>query len=112
MKLAIALLASLVSLPAAAQTYAGGVGMNSPNYTTYRSSVEGRSGGLSETPTMKAEKLARAKALRMEADALLAQDGGTFTPAHEAYIAQKVCEILSPPLKNTGNLPPSRRCAG
>lgn len=50
--------------------------------------------GLDETPSMKQAKYERAVALRAEASALLAQDNGTLTPAHAAYIRQKACEIL------------------
>lgn len=97
-----------------AQTTAAGVGMNSPNYSTYQTQVFGWNGGLSEvpmeTPTMRAEKLQRAIALREEADVLLQQDGGTFTPAHEAYVRRKVCAILGSSRTKIGNLAPTTRC--
>ncbi len=110
MKLFIVLVAGIASA-ATAQTSIGGVGMNSPNYSTYQSSLEGLARlGASETPTMRAAKYEKAKALRAEAQTLLAQDGGTFTPEHEAYIRGKACDILGARRVSIGSLVPRRRC--
>ncbi|VWX53617.1 hypothetical protein [Novosphingobium sp. 9U] len=114
MKAILAIALCLLSFPAMAQTNVGGEGMNSPNYSTYQTSVFGWSGGFAEipmdTPSMRADKLRRAVALRQEADVLLEQDGGTFTPAHEAYVRRKVCAILGTSRTNIGNLAPTDRC--
>jgi hypothetical protein len=68
--------------------------MNMPNYSTFASSMSARQ-PLSETPTMKRQKLERAIALRAEAATLLEQDGGTLSPRHAAYIRRKARAILS-----------------
>ncbi len=94
-KLLIACLVGATAVPATAQTIASGIGMNSPNYTTYQRSVETSDGlALQDTPSGRAQKLARAKALTIEAELLLKQDGGKFTPEHNAYIRGKACDIL------------------
>lgn len=110
MKLFIVLAAGIASA-ATAQTTLGEGTMRSPNYSTYQSSLEGLAGqGSSETPTMRAAKLEKAKALRVEAQALLNQDGGKFTPEHEAYIRGKACDILGARRVGIGSLVPRRRC--
>ena len=48
-----------------------------------------------DTPTMQRQKLSRALALRAEAAALLEEDGGAFTPEHEAYVRRKAWRILN-----------------
>ena len=68
--------------------------MNMPNYSTFASSISARQ-PISETPTMKRQKLERAIALRDEAAALLEQDGGTLSAKHAAYIRRKARAILS-----------------
>jgi len=111
MKVLVAVVAGCAGVAAMAQTTAGGIGMNSPNYSTYQLSVAGMNGrGLSETPSMRKQKLERAVALRQEADTLLAQDGGKLTPEHEAYVRRKVCTILGSEDRGTGSLAPRRRC--
>lgn len=67
--------------------------MNMPNYSTFASSLSARQ-PISETPTMKRQKLERAIALRAEAATLLKQDGGTFSAKHAAYIRRKARAIL------------------
>lgn len=99
----------LAASGASAQLNVGSVGMNGPNYTT-TSVIPGMLGGRSETPTMREEKLVRAISLRHEADTLLAQDNGKFTPEHEAYIRRKVCDILEPKTYLSGRLVQPRRC--
>ncbi|MEG3163575.1 hypothetical protein U1701_03095 [Sphingomonas sp. PB2P19] len=47
-----------------------------------------------DTPTMRAQKLRRAIALRDEAAALVAQDGGTLTDRHRAYLRREASNIL------------------
>ena len=83
MKMVIAALVILASsAPVSAQAYIG----ISPILSL---------GGNSETPTMQRQKLVRAKALRVEAVSLLAQDGGTLTDEHQRYVQRKVRNILS-----------------
>lgn len=110
-KLLIVGLVGAAAVPANAQTIASGTGMNSPNYSTHQRSVESLNGvGSSETPSMRAQKLARAKSLKIEAEMLLKQDGGKLTPEHNAYIRGKVCEILGYGRTGTGSLAPRHRC--
>ena len=109
MRTLIALAFVLVTVPASAQNTGSGMSMNGPNYSTLLPSTTGRL-GLSETPTMRANKLERAIALRAEADALLEQDGGKLTPTHEAYVRRKACAILGDPRAPAGSLVPERRC--
>ena len=47
-----------------------------------------------DTPTMRAQKLRRALALRDEAAVLLAQDGGTLSDHNRAYVKRKALNIL------------------
>ncbi len=47
-----------------------------------------------DTPTMRAQKLRRAIALRDEATVLLAQDGGTLSDRNRAYVRRKALNIL------------------
>jgi hypothetical protein len=110
-RLLIVGLVGAIAIPANAQTSASGTGMNSPNYSTYQSSVESINGlGSSETPSMRAQKLDRAKALKAEAKMLLKQDGGKLTLEHNAYIRGKACEILGYGRTGTGGLVPRHRC--
>lgn len=110
-KILISLAAALVSVSATAQTTGVGESMSSPNYTTFRAGVEAMQGrGLSETPTMRAQKLERAIALRAEANALLQEDGGKLTAEHAAYVRRKACKILSGKSAVSGTLAPGRRC--
>lgn len=111
MKLLIFVLVGATAGSAIAQTTGLAPSMNSPNYSTYQSSVESL-GGLasSETPSMQAKKLDRAKALTAEAQVLLKQDGGRFTPEHDAYIRGKACAILGYGRTKTGSLVPRNRC--
>lgn len=103
--------AAMLTVPASGQTTIGSVGMNSPNYSTYQSSIDGLGHfGSPETPTMRARKLDQAIALRIEAATLLKQDGGKFTPAHEAYIRDKACGFLGAGRTSIGSLVPRRRC--
>lgn len=111
MKILIGVVAALASTSSIAQTTVSGIGMNSPNYSTFQSSLDGLGGwGMSETPTMRAEKLRQAIDLRREANALLAQDGGKLTLVHETYVRRRVCKILGFERTDTGNLAPQRRC--
>lgn len=110
-KLIRAVLVGATAVSANAQTIAPGTSMNSPNYSTYQSSVESLAGlGSSETPSMGAVKLDRARALTAEARVLLQQDGGKFTPEHDAYIRGKACAILGYRRSQTGSLVPRNRC--
>jgi len=84
--------------------------MNGQNYSTLLPSLTGRV-GLSETPTMRANKLKRAIALRTEADFLLQQDGGRLTPTHEAYVRRKACAILGSSPVRAGALVSQWRCS-
>ncbi|MEG3177608.1 hypothetical protein U1872_15315 [Sphingomonas sp. RB3P16] len=111
MKLLIIGLAGATAVSATAQTTVLDGGMNAPNYSTFRSSIESTNAApSSETPTMRAAKLERAKALKAEATLLLQQDGGTFTPQHVAYIRGKACDILGYSHRETGSLVARRRC--
>ncbi|WP_347302787.1 hypothetical protein V5740_12400 [Croceibacterium sp. TMG7-5b_MA50] len=84
----LAFATAITGVPAAAQNLSG---MNS----AYNSAVELQGlGGSGETPTMRAIKLERARALYAEAAALLELDGGTLTPEHETYIRDKACDIM------------------
>ena len=75
----------------------------SPNYDTFRSSVElYRGQGPAATPTMRRLKLERARALHAEAETLLKQDGGRLTPEHETYLRREACKILGLPSGDTG----------
>jgi hypothetical protein len=97
MKYIIALTALLLPAAAAAQSpqlSSPEPTMNMPNYSTFASSATARQ-PLSETPTMKRQKLERAIALRAEAATLVEQDGGTLTAKHAAYIRRKARAILS-----------------
>lgn len=110
-KLLILGLAATTAVSASAQTSSFDGGMGGPNYSTFQSSIEGRNvAPFSETPTMRAAKLARANALKAEAETLLRQDGGTFTPQHIAYIRGKACDILGHSRLEMGSLVPRRRC--
>jgi hypothetical protein len=110
-RLIIAGLVGAAAVSADAQTIAPDTSMNSPNYSTYQSSVESLAGlGSSETPSMRARKLDRARALTVEAKMLLQQDGGKFTPEHDAYIRGKACDILGYGRTKTGSLAPRSRC--
>lgn len=103
--------AATTAVSASAQTTVLDGGMGAPNYSTYRTSIESLNAApSSETPTMRAAKLARANALRAEAETLLRQDGGTFTPQHIAYIRGKACDILGHSRVEMGSLVPRRRC--
>ena len=111
MKLLILGLVGTTAVSATAQTTALGPNMNSLNYSTYQTTVESLNGlGPSETPSMRARKLDRARALTAEATMLLKQDGGKFTPKHNAYIRAKACDILGVGGADIGSLVPSRRC--
>lgn len=110
MKTLIGLAIALTAVSASAQTTVSGTGMNSPNYSTFEASVLGRS-TAPETPTMRAEKLERAIALRTEVSALMNQDGGRLTPGHERYMRRKACQILAKQNAETGTLVPPRRCS-
>ena len=48
-----------------------------------------------ETPTMRRQKLERAKALRVEVDQLLRVNGGTLTVTEQAYVRRKARDILN-----------------
>lgn len=110
-KLLIMGFAGATAVSASAQTMSLDGGMSAPNYSTYRSSIEGVNvAPSSETPTMRAAKLARANALKAEAETLLRQDGGKFTPQHLAYIRGKACDILGSSRVEMGSLVPRRRC--
>ncbi len=50
--------------------------------------------GSHYTPTMRRQELALAIALRDEAEALQAADGGTLSPRNQRYIRRKATEIL------------------
>ncbi|HXH14868.1 MAG TPA: hypothetical protein VNJ10_01920 [Sphingomonas sp.] len=109
-KLAGVIVAIVLTAPAAAQT-APEIGMSSPNYSTYQSSLESLGGlGAAETPTMRAYKMKQAIALQTEAADLLRQDGGTFTAKHEEYIRGKACDILGVKRTSIGSLVPRRGC--
>ena len=110
MKTLIGLAVAMTAVSASAQTTVAGIGMNSPNYSTLQSSVAGTS-GLSETPTMRAEKLRRAVALRTEVSAFMKQDGGKLSPGHERYVRRKACQILGTQSPTTGTLVPPTRCS-
>lgn len=109
MRTLIGLAFVLVTVPASAQITSSGMSMNGPNYSTLLPSTTGRL-GLSETPTMRANKLERAISLRAEADSLLEQDGGELSPTHEAYVRRKACAILGDSRAPAGSLVPKRRC--
>lgn len=47
-----------------------------------------------DTPTIRAQKLRRAIALRDEAAVLLANDGGTLSDHNRAYVRRKALNIL------------------
>lgn len=110
-KMLILCMAGATPVSATAQTIGMGVDMNSPKYSIYQSSLESVHGlGLSETPSMQARKLGRARALTVEAEILLKQDGGNFTPEHNAYFRRKACDILGYDRTEIGSLVPRRWC--
>lgn len=109
MKIFVSLAVALTAASASAQTTASGTGMNSPNYSTFETSVSGRS-GITETPTMRAEKFKQAIALRTEVIALMKRDGGKLSPGHEEYVRRKACQMLGKRGVETGTLVPSRGC--
>jgi hypothetical protein len=109
MKTFVGLAVALTAVSASAQTTASGTGMNSPNYSTYETSVTGRSISP-ETPTMRAKKLKQAIALRTEVTGLMARNGGKLSPGHEEYVRRKACQILGKQSVETGTLVPSRGC--
>lgn len=109
MKIFVGLAIALTAVSASAQTTASGTGMNSPNYSTFETSVTGRSVSP-ETPTMRAKKLQRALALRTEVSGLLARDGGKLSPGHEKYVRRKACQILGQQSVAIGTLVPSKAC--
>ena len=97
MKLLISIAA--ICIPSAASAQSAQISspqptMNMPNYSTFNSTMTGRI-PLSETPTMKRQKLARAIALREEAAKLLEEGGGTLTPREETYLRRKARAILT-----------------
>ncbi|WP_010186264.1 hypothetical protein [Sphingomonas sp. PAMC 26605] len=110
MKTLIGLAIALTAVSASAQTTVAGIGMNAPNSSTFQSGVAGRS-GIAETPTMRADKLKRAIALRTEVSAWIKQDGGRLSPGHERYVQRKACQILGTQGATTGSLVPPRRCS-
>ncbi|MET3825115.1 hypothetical protein ABIC16_000808 [Sphingomonas sp. PvP055] len=110
MKIFIGLAAVLTAVSASAQTTVSGTGMNSPNYSSYVPGLTNR-GGIVETPTMQAEKLKRAIALRTEVSALVKSDGGKLSPGHEAYVRRKACQILGKQSATIGTLVPPRHCS-
>jgi hypothetical protein len=104
-------LAGAIALTTSAQTAAFAQSDVNSAFDVFRLSVESRSGlAPVETPSMRDAKLARAQDLKMEAVQLLQQDGGTLTPAHDAYIRGKVCSILGNDRARIGSLVPRRRC--
>lgn len=110
-KLLIVGLVGSAAVSASAQTIVPNTSMNSQNYSTYQSSLESLAGlGSSETPSMRAKKLDGARALTAEAQMLLKQDGGKFTPEHDAYIRGKACAILGYGRTKTGSVVPRNRC--
>jgi hypothetical protein len=68
--------------------------MTMPNTTTFVPSLVGRE-PLSDTPSMERQKVRRAIALREEAAALMQENGGTLTPAQQAYVRRKAQAILA-----------------
>ncbi|QJU56780.1 hypothetical protein HL653_02340 [Sphingomonas sp. AP4-R1] len=109
MKALLACMAACISVGASAQMTAMNGIMTDPSNHIIPQGLEGRGTGVAETPTMRQQKLDRAIALRAEATALLAQDGGTLTPAHTAYLRRKACDILANQAKS-GGLAPSGAC--
>ncbi|KAB7646153.1 hypothetical protein [Polymorphobacter fuscus] len=97
MKIMIAAAALLVPGMAFAQSLSNPQpSMNMPNYSTERSSMEGRDPlPPKETAAVRAEKLARAVALREEALVLEAQDGGRLSRKSTLYLQRKARLILA-----------------
>lgn len=70
--------------------------MNMPNASTFSSAVWGRDPfPRKESPAVRAEKLARAIALRDEALVLEARDGGRLSRESQAYLRRQARKILA-----------------
>lgn len=97
MKLLISIAAICLSGAASAQSGRLSIpqtAMTMPNNSTFNLMMAGRI-PISETPTMKRQKLARAIALREEAAKLVQEGGGTLTPRQETYLRRKAQAILT-----------------
>lgn len=97
MKLLLTIAIMLIPGVADAQQYSNPQpSMNEPNYSTFASSVIGQDPfPPPETAAVRAEKLARAIALRDEAVVLQAQDGGTLSRKSLKYLRRKANAILA-----------------
>jgi hypothetical protein len=108
----VALIASSLGIQAAYAQVAPVTVMQAPPYMGVDHGFSSLTGDH-RTPTMKREQLERALSLRDEAAAMLRQDGGTLSAAHQRYIQRKACNILNPGASRTGSLAPgpSRACS-
>lgn len=97
MKLLLTIALLLTPGIAAAQQYSNPQpSMNEPNYSTFASSVIGQDPfPTPETAAVRAEKLARAIALRDEAMVLQAQGGGKLSRKNLSYLRRKAYAILA-----------------
>jgi secreted protein with Ig-like and vWFA domain len=114
MKAVFALLAGVLSVQTASAQVAPVTIMQEPNVGVIDNTFYQGLSGDRRTPTMQREQLARAIALRAEAEGLLNSDGGKLSAAHERYIRRKACDILNPTASRTGSLAPdpTRPCPG
>lgn len=97
MKLLLTVALLLAPTIAAAQQFTNPqYSMNEPNGSTFASSVIGQDPfAPPETAAVRAEKLARAIALRDEAVVLQAQDGGKLSRKNLSYLRRKAYAILA-----------------
>lgn len=95
MKRIIAVFTMVVSVAVSAQTVTNpNPTMNEPNYSMHSTTLQSYAGSrVKDTPTMERQKLARAVALRNEANKLRIADGGTLSPANQRYIQHKADAI-------------------
>jgi hypothetical protein len=97
MKLLLTVAIMLIPAIADAQQYTNSQpSMNEPNSSTFASSVFGQDPfAPPETEAVRAEKLARAIALRDEAVVLQVQDGGKLSRKSLNYLRRKAYAILA-----------------
>lgn len=92
MKIAFAIAALGLTAPALAAAQS----MNGPNYSTYEPGF--RANAMippRDTPTMRRDKLKRARALRAEVDAMMAANGGSLSDKQQAYVRREANDILN-----------------
>lgn len=96
MKTVIAFSLALCPAVASAQGWSNSQpSMNGPNYSTYIPLFASNAMiPPSDTPTMRRQKLQRARALRAEVDAMLQENDGALTEKQEAYVRRSARRII------------------